>query len=325
MNIGDNIKRTRELKGISQIELSKISKIPRISLGRYERNERDVNIEILNKIAIALKVDITILLAWTDNIITNNDVFIFFNNFYPSKFYESNNAIELLQNLMDITYSNAFSVRYGIIPNAEVSIKFVKLFNLSNKQIYNCILSSKISNYIFENYNFDMSREPELHNVLVNNIIELNILNFQSIDDLLENNLNLDNNLIIDEYMTYQLTLGFSKIESKYDNTNKNNTFGIDEISKSTIDEINQLMDQFDKENNQVRFSESIDKIKNLALILKYYNFKFSISEDMNTVKVSIDKDDFYEEFDLDDFMNFIDKISWNIEYEIENLKNLYS
>jgi len=221
MNIGDNIKKARELKRISQVELSGISEIPRISLGRYERNERDINTETLSKIAKALKIDTSILLVWTNNIITNNDVFNFLNNFYPSKFYDSDKSIDLLQDLINTTYDNAFSIRYGNPPNIEVSIKFSKLFNLTNEQIHSWVLSSKISNYIFKNYSFDISRDPELYNILVNNIIELNTLNFQSIDDLFENNLSIENNIIIDDYITNQLVLVLNKTE--VDTVNKNN------------------------------------------------------------------------------------------------------
>lgn len=63
MNIGENIKKAREYKKISQDKLAKLSNIPRTSLGRYERGERTPNIDILNKIAAALDVEITDLLA----------------------------------------------------------------------------------------------------------------------------------------------------------------------------------------------------------------------------------------------------------------------
>lgn len=63
MNIGENIKKAREYKKISQDKLAKLSNIPRTSLGRYERGERTPNIDVLNKIAAALGVEITDLLA----------------------------------------------------------------------------------------------------------------------------------------------------------------------------------------------------------------------------------------------------------------------
>jgi transcriptional regulator with XRE-family HTH domain len=56
MNIGENIKKAREYKKISQDKLAKLSNIPRTSLGRYERCERTPNVDILNKIANALGV-----------------------------------------------------------------------------------------------------------------------------------------------------------------------------------------------------------------------------------------------------------------------------
>lgn len=67
MNIGENIKKARESKKISQDKLAKLSNMPRTSLGRYERGERTPNIDILNKIANALGVNITDLLSENTN------------------------------------------------------------------------------------------------------------------------------------------------------------------------------------------------------------------------------------------------------------------
>lgn len=63
MNIGENIKKVRESKKVSQEQLSKISGIPRTSLGRYERGERTPTIDMVNKIADALNVNINILIT----------------------------------------------------------------------------------------------------------------------------------------------------------------------------------------------------------------------------------------------------------------------
>lgn len=61
MNIGENIKIYRKERNLTQSQLSKLSNIPVITLGRYERGERTPNIDILRKIATALQIPIDIL------------------------------------------------------------------------------------------------------------------------------------------------------------------------------------------------------------------------------------------------------------------------
>ena len=61
MNIGENIKKYRKEKKLTQAQLSELCGVPVISLGRYERGERNPNIETLTKIATVLQVPIDIL------------------------------------------------------------------------------------------------------------------------------------------------------------------------------------------------------------------------------------------------------------------------
>lgn len=58
MNISENIKKYRKERGMTQQQLSELCGVPAISLGRYERGERNPSIDTLIKIAEAL--DITI-------------------------------------------------------------------------------------------------------------------------------------------------------------------------------------------------------------------------------------------------------------------------
>lgn len=67
MNIGENIKKYRKEKGLTQSQLSKLSDIPVITLGRYERGERNPSIDILQKISEALKVPINDLYTPKNN------------------------------------------------------------------------------------------------------------------------------------------------------------------------------------------------------------------------------------------------------------------
>ena len=66
MKIGDNIKRFRIDKGIKQKDFAKMLDIPVSTLANYEINNREPNIETLNKIAKALDIDVGMLLLFTD-------------------------------------------------------------------------------------------------------------------------------------------------------------------------------------------------------------------------------------------------------------------
>ena len=61
MNIGENIKKYRKLKKMSQQELSSLSGVPRVSISRYENGDRIPTIDIASKIADALNIDINTL------------------------------------------------------------------------------------------------------------------------------------------------------------------------------------------------------------------------------------------------------------------------
>lgn len=63
MNIGENLKRIRKNKGFTQEQLAKLSNLSKNAIYNYENNKRIPAIDILNKIAAALDVEITDLLA----------------------------------------------------------------------------------------------------------------------------------------------------------------------------------------------------------------------------------------------------------------------
>ncbi len=62
MNIGEKIKQIRISKNLKQSELAEKSGLSRVAIGNYERGDRNPHIETLNKIAIALNVDLNDLL-----------------------------------------------------------------------------------------------------------------------------------------------------------------------------------------------------------------------------------------------------------------------
>lgn len=63
LKIGDNIKKYRESKGITQKDMAEnILNIPRSTYSNYENNNRVPSLELLNRIAEVLKVDIETLI-----------------------------------------------------------------------------------------------------------------------------------------------------------------------------------------------------------------------------------------------------------------------
>lgn len=62
MNIGEKIKELRTKGNLSQAELAERAQISRVAIGNYERGDRIPNVEILNKIANALNINLSELL-----------------------------------------------------------------------------------------------------------------------------------------------------------------------------------------------------------------------------------------------------------------------
>lgn len=58
MNIGENLRKIRKSKGMTQETLSNITKISITSIQRYELGKRQPNIEIITKFAEALEVPV---------------------------------------------------------------------------------------------------------------------------------------------------------------------------------------------------------------------------------------------------------------------------
>lgn len=71
ISLGENIKKLRKNKGLTQDKLSEITKISIASIQRYESGKRQPNIQTLNKIAIVLDVPLNELLSTNA---TTNDI-----------------------------------------------------------------------------------------------------------------------------------------------------------------------------------------------------------------------------------------------------------
>jgi len=62
LKFGDNVRKLRKLKGISQEELAHKASLHRTYIGMIERAEKNITLLNINKIASALEVNITELL-----------------------------------------------------------------------------------------------------------------------------------------------------------------------------------------------------------------------------------------------------------------------
>lgn len=63
MSLGENIKKYRNCKGITQQKLGELIGVKGITIRKYESNEREPNIETLIKIAATLNVSLEELLS----------------------------------------------------------------------------------------------------------------------------------------------------------------------------------------------------------------------------------------------------------------------
>ncbi len=66
MELGDRLKKLREEKGLSQIELARALNISNVMLSRYEKNKRSPDYETLNKLADYYGVSTDYLLGRID-------------------------------------------------------------------------------------------------------------------------------------------------------------------------------------------------------------------------------------------------------------------
>ena len=80
MNIGENIKKYRKNKNISQQKLSELSGVPRVSISRYENGDRIPNINVVTKLSNALGVSIENLTYTINTASYSNNKFFDFNS-----------------------------------------------------------------------------------------------------------------------------------------------------------------------------------------------------------------------------------------------------
>jgi len=94
IQIGNQIRKIRTQKGITQKELAKLADIPYSTYSNYENNNREPNLDQLEKIANALDVSVADLMGLTykENIMDTDDLFKFYDSLgYILKPVDENN------------------------------------------------------------------------------------------------------------------------------------------------------------------------------------------------------------------------------------------
>lgn len=136
MNIGENLKRIRKIKGLTQDKLSELTKISITSIQRYESGKRQPTIESVNKIATALEVS----------------VFELLDNKHDKAEYELLNGLSNgCDNLLNLVSSFEDSAKEESIKNFRNLIKLLdlkKFENIDDNTIYNVINSHEFYDYL---------------------------------------------------------------------------------------------------------------------------------------------------------------------------------
>lgn len=190
MNVGKNIKKIRDLKNVSQDKLSKLSNLPRTSIGRYERGERIPNIDTLNKIADALNVSIDIFIRWDNLLNENPDVHMFLARIL--NIHDFDDFLLKYSNLLNLDPDTLEFLTFlnGSSGNKNLYLKIADILNLTEKQLYNWILYDVLRSTIDEN----SIKSDDIINIMPH-------LCEQTIDDLFFNGLSAKNKDIIKDFL----------------------------------------------------------------------------------------------------------------------------
>lgn len=171
MDLGNNIKKIRIMKNISQAELAELAGINRVTLGNYERNNRIPNIKNLEQIAKALNVSVSALTKddQMETLMQNvlNDVTLLTQRI---NLYE-----EISKNLLSIT--NSFSKTTIDLINSNEGL--VKMLQNKNVSIENANLQESNNTII---NNLDKIKELLIN---INSKISTDNENLKCLSDLL--------------------------------------------------------------------------------------------------------------------------------------------
>lgn len=132
MEVGSKIKEARKKKGITQDELAHRIGISKNGLWNYENNKRQVNLDQLNKIAIALDIEVIELIG-KENYINEakKQSEAILGEFSKGNFIEFNNETNLLMNLIQYFNEEYYSSKYDLQKVKTDDILQVKNISLS--------------------------------------------------------------------------------------------------------------------------------------------------------------------------------------------------
>ena len=108
MSIGENIKRIRKSKRLTQEKLSEITQISMASIQRYESGKRQPNIQTINKIADALGMPLSELLG---NSVKTNDIGIKINELLEVNISNNTGAEK---NISEMTINELYDLIYEL-------------------------------------------------------------------------------------------------------------------------------------------------------------------------------------------------------------------
>ncbi len=148
MEIGENIKKYRKQKGLSQSELADLANISRVAIGNYERGNRTPNIEIVKKIANALDVPLTFFTDEYDFDIYKSLV----TEAYSREFDDNDNIIKAVAQEMsdrELMLNLAYADLKPML-SAEINIIKYILKKIDDSELKNITLNSNEMSQLFD-------------------------------------------------------------------------------------------------------------------------------------------------------------------------------
>lgn len=165
MNIGESIRRIRKEKGLSMKSLGKMVDVSEQAIGNYERGDRTPNIEVLNKIANALEVEIWELTSDKEDRVAIKKAENILKNFNPKHISNKTQTIDIkyiLQqefkdfNLKEI--SNISGIPFNELNNAINSNEKLSLSTFQELCKY-LELSAEEESFWYSHYIYDTNNE----------------------------------------------------------------------------------------------------------------------------------------------------------------------
>ena len=240
--IGNNIKKIRKSKNMSQKDFANLLKIPVSTLANYENNHREPNIETLNKIAEVLGVTINELAGPKKTIL----------RLAIDGLFELGYTIEKISDETKIPINEINNILNKKSSTIENYIKLFRYLGYENKDIFDIIIADSAIDSIYNNDGTDVNK-----NLLKSMLLGEDV----SLDEMLPHIAEEDKNFINEILCLNAL----NRIDQLH---NKNNSSSVNEISqidnKNNSLSINELNEEGQKK--LIEYSNDLTKI--------YFKFK---------------------------------------------------